>query len=87
MDEQNQIQLLSDSVNVISVIKKTGYNQTTKWINLHYHFIKDCLQKDLVSLNHIDGASNLSDILTKSLAAPCFTELQQYMLSDHSATE
>ena len=38
-----------------------------KHINLHIHFIRDCVNRHLINVKHIPGVENPSDLLTKPL--------------------
>lgn len=56
------------------------YIPTTKWLDLYYHFIQDCLEKNNAILYYILGLVNLANILTKSLTVNCFIKLQNKLL-------
>lgn len=68
-------------MNAIQVIKKNTYNNTTKWLDLQYHFVKDCIKQKDLELQHVPGKDNVADIFTKPLAASTFMELHASLLS------
>ena len=47
-------------------------HQRTKYIDLRYHFIRDMVKENLVSIKHIGSNDQVADIMTKSLAPEKF---------------
>ena len=47
-----------------------------KHIDIRYHFIRDCIEKEQVILKYIDTNEQLADILTKSLTFDKFREMR-----------
>ena len=57
----------SDSQSVIIVCKNSIYHSRTKYIALRYHFIRDLVAKDLMTIDYIQIDLNSTDVLTKTL--------------------
>ncbi|CAM9717454.1 unnamed protein product, partial [Heterosigma akashiwo] len=46
-----------------------------KFIEIKFHFIRDCIVKGLVRVIHISSEENLADLFTKPLGSPRFQEI------------
>ena len=57
-----------DNTTAISVAKNTLPTSRTKHIDLRMPYSKECIQRGVVSVVHVDSKHNLSDFLTKPLA-------------------
>ena len=53
----------------------TNYART-KHIELRYHFIRDCIEKDVLAVDYLPGEDNPADIFTKALA---YTKHSHYL--------
>lgn len=49
----------------------------TKHIDVRHHFLRDNINKDVISLEFINTENQLADILTKPLNLPTFTKLRR----------
>lgn len=49
----------------------------SKYIDLRYHFIKDCVESGKISVEHVRTENQLADILTKSLGRVKFREMNE----------
>ena len=52
-----------------------GVTKKSKFIDIKFHFIRDCVAKGLVKVIHIPSEENLADLFTKPLGNPRFQEL------------
>src|SRR5271154_2819160 len=59
--------LLSDSQSALALTGDPTNYQRSKHIDIRYHFIRDVLQKDQISVDYIPSADQPADILTKAL--------------------
>lgn len=73
MPQNEPIPIYTDSENTMTIVKKDGYNGTTKWLDLRYFFAEKYMRKD-ITLEKIDGNENPADGLTKPLANEKFRE-------------
>jgi hypothetical protein len=65
--EFRRVPLLCDSTNAISVAKNLVFHSKTKYIEVHFHFLRDHYEKDDIDLRNIDTQNQLADIFTKPL--------------------
>nr|GFB36853.1 putative ribonuclease H-like domain-containing protein [Tanacetum cinerariifolium] len=49
----------------ICIVKNLVYHSKTKHIEIRHHFIRDCFEKKLISVDHIHTDENVADLLTK----------------------
>ena len=50
--------------------------QANRYFRLEYHFCKECFEAGDTSPLRVAGVDNISDVLTKSLAAPIIAKLR-----------
>ena len=58
---------MCDNVSVISISKNPIQHSRTKHIEIRHHFLKDCVEKELVSMDFIGTSDQIADIFTKAL--------------------
>nr|GEW91807.1 hypothetical protein [Tanacetum cinerariifolium] len=63
----------------ICIVKNPVYQCKTKHIEIKHHFIRDCFEKKLISVDHIHTDDNVADLLTKPFDAGRF----QYLVVLH----
>nr|GFB26648.1 putative ribonuclease H-like domain-containing protein [Tanacetum cinerariifolium] len=54
-----------DNNSTICIVKYPLYHSKTKHIEIRHHFIRDCFEKKLISVDHIYTDDNVADLLTK----------------------
>nr|GEZ61131.1 hypothetical protein [Tanacetum cinerariifolium] len=54
-----------DNNSAICIVKNPVYHSKTKHIEIRHHFIRDCFEKKLISMDHIHTDENVADLLTK----------------------
>nr|GEX84871.1 putative ribonuclease H-like domain-containing protein [Tanacetum cinerariifolium] len=59
----------------ICIVKNPVYHSKTKHIEIKHHFIRDCFEKKLISVDHIHTDENVADLLTKPFDAGRFQYL------------
>jgi hypothetical protein len=57
--------------------KNPVHHDRSKHIHTRYHFIRDCVDRGEVDVDHVSTAEQLVDILTKYLGRVRFLELRQ----------
>nr|GEV01664.1 hypothetical protein [Tanacetum cinerariifolium] len=60
---------------VAAAIKNPVYHFKTKHIEIRHHFIRDCFEKKLISVDHIHTDENVADLLIKPFDAGRFQYL------------
>lgn len=77
------IPIYVDNDGAIDLAKKESVSQRTKHIDIRYHFIREAVDKKLISLNHINTKDQLADPFTKPLGPFIHRTLSEKMgLSD-----
>nr|GEX48900.1 putative ribonuclease H-like domain-containing protein [Tanacetum cinerariifolium] len=61
-----------DNNSDICIVKNPVYHSKTKHIEIRHHFIRDCFEKMLISMDHIHNDENVADLLTKPFDAGRF---------------
>ncbi|GKF75669.1 hypothetical protein Tco_0225113, partial [Tanacetum coccineum] len=57
------------------IMKNPVYHSKTKHIEIRHHFIRDCYEKKLISVEKIHTNLNVADLLTKPFDGPWFNYL------------
>ena len=69
---ESNIPIFNDNTTVICLSKNHILHSPVKHIEIKHHFIRDYVQKGILSLKFIDTDHQWADILTKSLAEDRF---------------
>ncbi|GJS49571.1 putative ribonuclease H-like domain-containing protein [Tanacetum coccineum] len=64
-----------DNESTICIVKNPVYHSKTKHIEIRHHFIRDCYEKKLISVEKIHTNFNVTDLLTKPFDGPRFNYL------------
>ncbi|GKA43208.1 putative ribonuclease H-like domain-containing protein [Tanacetum coccineum] len=64
-----------DNESTICIMKNPVYHSKTKHIEIRHHFIRDCYEKKLISVEKIHTDLNVADLLTKPFDGPRFNFL------------
>jgi hypothetical protein len=75
-EEVKKFSLLIDNKSAIELSKNPVYHDMSKHIDTRYHYIRDCIQKGVVDVDHVGTDNQLADILTKPLGKIKFVELR-----------
>ena len=65
-----------DNLSAINISKNPIQHSRTKHIDIRHHFIKDLLEENIVTLEHVATEEQLADIFTKALDAKQFEKLR-----------
>ena len=61
------VPILCDNTSAINISKNPVQHAIAKHIEIRLHFLKDCVDKKIVSMNFIGTNDQLADIFTKAL--------------------
>ncbi|GJS41201.1 putative ribonuclease H-like domain-containing protein [Tanacetum coccineum] len=61
-----------DNESTICIVKNPVYHSKTKHIEIRHHFIRDCYEKKLISVEKIHTDLNVADLLTKHFDGPWY---------------
>ena len=70
------VPLLCDNESAIKIAHYPVQHCRTKHIDIRYHFLRDHVSNDDISLTYVGTKHQLADILTKPLDEPRFVELR-----------
>jgi hypothetical protein len=74
--EQDVMTLFCDNISAINISKNPVQHSRTKHIDIRHHFIRELVEKKVVTLEHIATEDQLADIFTKPLDAVRFERLR-----------
>ncbi|GJR32041.1 ribonuclease H-like domain-containing protein [Tanacetum coccineum] len=69
-----------DNESTICIVKNPVYHSKTKHIEIRHHFIRDCYEKKLISVEKIHTDLNVADLLTKRLMDQQYNYVVLYRL-------
>jgi len=72
-------QLLIDNKSAIQVAKHPEHQSTMKHVHRAYHWIRDHVEQNLISVSHVPGNDNPADIFTKPLGRVKFTKFREML--------
>ena len=72
----NDIPILCDNKGAIDLSKKPVQHARTKHIEIRHHFLRDNVQKGIISIEKVSSEDNIADILTKPLKREPFNYLR-----------
>lgn len=74
-----RVKLLVDNKSAIALSKNPVHHDRSKHIDTRYHFVRGCVERGEVDIDHVSTGDQLADILTKALAHVRFVELRQQL--------
>ena len=66
-----------DNTSAINLSKNTTQHARTKHIDIRHHFLRDNINKKVITLDYINYENQIADILTKPLNESIFTKLRR----------
>lgn len=70
----NNILIYEDNMGCISIAENSVNHNRTKHIDVRYHFVRERLEDNTITLKHIDTQNQVADTFTKPLAEVKFIE-------------
>ncbi|GKD26658.1 retrovirus-related pol polyprotein from transposon TNT 1-94 [Tanacetum coccineum] len=72
----DDVLIMCDNKGAIDLSKKPMQHSRTKHIEIHYHFLRDNVQKGHISIEKVPSIDNIANILTKPLKRELFNYLR-----------
>jgi hypothetical protein len=70
------VPLHCDNQSALAIAKDNKFHQRTKHISIRYHFIRNTVRDNEISIHYVPTTDNIADILTKALPRPQFEYLR-----------
>ena len=77
--KEEKITLRVDNVSVIALMRNPVFHGRSKHIDTRYHFIRECVENEDITVEHISGELQRADILTKALARIKFATMRELL--------
>src|SRR4030066_1580538 len=77
--EQDVLTMYCDNLSAINISKNLVLHSRTKHIDIRHHFIRDLVEDNIVTLEHVVTEKQLADIFTKALDATTFETLRSVL--------
>ena len=68
-------ELKVDNMSAIALTKNPVFHDRSKHIDTHYHYIRECIDREMIVIKYVANELQLADILTKALGCVRFQEL------------
>jgi hypothetical protein len=65
--ESGASELLADNQSAIALSKNPVFHERSKHIDVHYHYIRECVDEGRIIIDYTATEEQLADILTKAL--------------------
>jgi len=75
----NPTVLLCDNNGAKALSSDPTHHSWSKHINVHHHFVREHVEEGSLTIWHVPGHDNVTDIFTKALPRPDFTCLQPFL--------
>ena len=74
--EVQKFRLLIDNQSAIELAKNPVFHDRSKHIDTRYHYIRDCIEKNVLDVDHVRTDEQVADILMKPLGRMKFAEFR-----------
>ncbi|XP_048593288.1 secreted RxLR effector protein 161-like [Brassica napus] len=74
--EEKKTVIRVDNKSAIALAKNPVFHRRSKHIHKRFHFIRECVERGLIDVEHVAGTKQKADILTKALAKIKFKEMK-----------
>ena len=74
---RERVVVLVDNKSALALTKNPEFHGRSKHIHRRYHFIRECVENDLIEVQHVPGNDQKADILTKALGRIKYKEMRE----------
>ncbi|KAD3068136.1 hypothetical protein E3N88_36016 [Mikania micrantha] len=76
---EEQVLIKVDNKSAISLMKNHVFHGRSKHVNTRFHYIRECVEKEQIKVEHVSGEQQRADILTKPLPRQKFAEMRDLL--------
>ncbi|XP_071740551.1 uncharacterized mitochondrial protein AtMg00810-like [Rutidosis leptorrhynchoides] len=73
------VTLFVDNKSAIALMRNPVFHGRSKHINIHFHFIRECVEHGQIIVEHVNSKDQRADIFTKALAQVKFIEMRNML--------
>ncbi|KAI3669699.1 hypothetical protein L6452_41042 [Arctium lappa] len=77
--KEERVTIKFDNKSAMALMKNPVFHGRSKHIDIRYHFIRECVEKNQIEVEHVSGDLQRADILTKVLARIKFAEMRELL--------
>ncbi|KAJ9560810.1 hypothetical protein OSB04_005970 [Centaurea solstitialis] len=77
--KEEKVTIKVDNKSAIALMKNPVFHGRSKHIDTKYHFIRECVEKNQIEVEHVSGDLQRADILTKALARIKFADMRELL--------
>lgn len=70
------MKIYEDNAGVINIVKYGNFMKNFKHIEIHYHYVHECIKENLITVSEINTEENVVDIFTKALCKDKFEKFR-----------
>ena len=63
----NPVKIYEDNIGAINVANYGNFTKNSEHIEIHYHFVHECVKEKDIEIVKVDSNENIADIFTKAL--------------------
>ena len=71
-----KVKIMVDNKSVIALTKNPVFHGRRKHIHRRFHFVRECVEKEQIEVEHVPGSEQRAGILTNSLGRTKFVEMR-----------
>ena len=79
VDSDSPLIVYNDNQVIVSLSKNSVHHNALKYINVRYHFVRDCVISGKIGLEKVSTTNDVVDGMTKCLSADRFRSLRHQM--------
>ncbi|XP_074376971.1 secreted RxLR effector protein 161-like [Apium graveolens] len=77
--EPGPVILYIDNRSAVDLAKNPVFHGRSKHIDIHYHFIRECVEQGLIKIKYVSTNEQRADILTKALSVAKFEKMRNLL--------
>lgn len=77
--QEEQVVIYVENKSAIALMKNPVFHGRSKHINTRYHYIRECVEKEQIKVEHVSADQQRADILTKALPRLKFAEMRELL--------